>query len=37
VGGGQGSSFVEWENSDGKIDWVDVMKRLETPTRRYPK
>jgi hypothetical protein len=28
VGCGQGSSFVEWENSDGKIDCVDVMKRL---------
>jgi hypothetical protein len=34
---GEGASFVEWSNADGKVDWEEADKRLENPTFYYRK
>jgi len=32
---GEGAAFVEWKNSDGKIDWNEANRRLKTSTFYY--
>lgn len=31
-----GASNVEWESDDPTIDWTGAMRRLETPSYRFP-
>jgi hypothetical protein len=32
---GEGAAFVEWNSGYGRIDWNEVLKRLQTPTFYY--
>ncbi len=32
---GEGAAFVEWGNSDGKVDWEEADRRLKNPTFYY--
>ncbi len=32
---GEGASFVEWNSSDGRVDWNEALKRLQSPTFYY--
>ncbi len=32
-----GAAFVEWTGPDKKVDWKEVLQKLETPTFRYQK
>jgi hypothetical protein len=32
---GEGAAFVEWDSSDGKIDWNETLRRLQNPTFYY--
>lgn len=32
---GKGAAFVEWNSTDGSINWSEALKRLQTPTFYY--
>jgi hypothetical protein len=32
---GEGAAFVEWSNSDGRLDWDEANRRLKSPTFYY--
>ena len=32
---GKGAAFVEWNNSDGTVDWEEAARRLKNPTFYY--
>jgi hypothetical protein len=37
VWAGEGAAFVEWSNTDGKVDWEEAARRLKSPTFYYRK
>lgn len=34
---GEGAAFVQWDNSEGTVDWNQANERLENPTFYYKK
>jgi hypothetical protein len=34
---GGGASFVQWNSTDGKVDWEEADRRLKNPTFYYRK
>jgi hypothetical protein len=34
---GEGASFVQWNSTDGKVDWEEADRRLKNPTFYYGK
>ncbi len=32
---GRGAAFVEWNSSDGRMDWNEALQRLQNPTFYY--
>jgi hypothetical protein len=32
---GKGAAFVEWNNTDGRVDWAEADRRLKNPTFYY--